>query len=244
METDSAPQRVLLKLSGNVFGSEEGHPFDREALEFISGEVADALEGCPQIAIVVGAGNVIRGASFCPSGPGRIRADYAGMLATAVNTLVLRECLEERGVSASHYGAFPVPRMIEVFEPERCVRDLQEGRVVVLAGGTGNPLLTTDTAAALRAVEIGADVLLKATRVDGVYSGDPEKGGEVEFFPEVSYREVLERRLGVMDLAAVSLCMEHRLPVRVFNYAVTGNIRRAASGESVGTIIGSAENGY
>jgi len=244
MERDSAPERVLLKLSGSVFGSEEGHPFDRGSLDFAAAEIAAAREGCPQIAIVVGAGNVIRGASFCPGGSGRIRADYAGMLATAVNALVLRECLEQRGVPVMHYGAFPVPRMIEVFEPERCARDLEQGRIVVLAGGTGNPLLTTDTAAALRAVEIGADLLLKATRVDGVYSGDPEKSGDVEFFPDISYRQVLERRLGVMDLTAVSLCMEYHLPVRVFNYAVAGNIRRAASGESVGTVIGSAENGY
>ncbi len=244
MEEDSAPQRVLLKLSGNVFGGRQGHPFDSEALYYIAAEIEAARRGGPQMAIVVGAGNVIRGASFCPAGPGRLRADYAGMLATAVNALVLRQSLERRGLPTAHYGAFQVARMMEVFEPERCVRDLEQDRIVILAGGTGCPLFTTDTAAALRAVEIGADLLLKATRVEGVYSADPETSGEVELYRETSYSRVLERRLAVMDLAAVSLCMEHNLPVRVFNYAVEGNIRRAAAGEPVGTVIGSAENGY
>jgi uridylate kinase len=164
------------------------------------------------------------------------------MLSTVVNALLLRDILEARDVAVTHYGAFAIPRMATAFEPDRCLADLRDGKIVLLAGGTGNPLLTTDTAAALRAIEIGADLLLKATRVDGVYSGDPEKDTDVERFERISYREILERRLGVMDLPAVSLCMQHSLPVRVFNFAARGNIRRAAAGGDVGTLIGSREN--
>ncbi|MGD2173964.1 MAG: uridine monophosphate kinase [Candidatus Brocadiaceae bacterium] len=239
MANEPAPQRVLLKLSGNVFSATDCGPFEEEALRYIAEELEDAAAASTQIAAVVGGGNVIRGARFCPDGSGRILADYAGMLATVINSLLLRNAMQSRGMSVTHYGAFAIPRMVEVFEPECCIRDMEEGKLVLLAGGTGNPLLTTDTAAALRAVEIGADLLLKATRVEGVYSADPEQDPEAELFRRISYRDVLERKLGVMDLAAVSLCMEHRLPVRVFDFGVKGNIRRAATGEPVGTLIGS-----
>jgi len=144
-------------------------------------------------------------------GAGRISADYAGMLATVLNALVLRQRLSELGVPVVHYGAFPVVRMIDVFEPARAVRDLEAGHIVLLAGGTGNPFFTTDTAAALRAMEVGADLLLKATRVEGVYSADPEKDRSAELFQTITYRQVLERRLGVMDLSAISLCMQKGL---------------------------------
>lgn len=238
-----APQRVLLKISGNTLAGPGRGPFDEGAIEFIAAELKDARQACPQIAVVVGGGNIIRGARFCPDGPGRISADYAGMLATAINTLVLRDRLGQIGVPVSHYGAFAVAHMVLLYDPGPCIADLEEGKIVLLAGGTGNPLFTTDTAAALRAAEIGADLVLKATRVDGVYSADPEKDPDAELFERISYREVLKRRLGVMDLTAVSFCLERSLPVRVFNYAVEGNIRRAAAGEAVGTLIGSAENG-
>ena len=169
MEPDPAPKRVLLKLSGAVFAGGGQAPFDEKAVGFIAAELADAHRCCNQMAVVLGGGNIIRGARFAPKGPERINADYAGMLATVINALVLRNRLADLGVSAVHYGAFAVVRMIEVFEPERAAADLDAGRIVLLAGGTGNPFFTTDTAAALRAVEVGADLLLKATRVEGVY---------------------------------------------------------------------------
>ncbi len=237
MGTEDRPRRVLLKLSGGTLAGEDGATFGPEAIAYVAAEVAAARALPVQLAVVVGGGNVIRGARFCPAGPGRISADYAGMLATAVNALMLREALAEAGVAATHYGAFAVPRMVPAFEPRRCVEDLEAGKVVLLAGGTGNPFFTTDTAAALRAVELGAGPVLKATRVDGVYSADPEQDPDARLFERLTYREVLQRRLGVMDLTAVSFCMQHSLPVRVFNYAVEGNIRRAAAGEPVGTLI-------
>jgi uridylate kinase len=243
MDPDPAPGRVLLKLSGGVFAGGGKAPFDEGAVDFIASELARAREACPQIAVVLGGGNIIRGARFAPDGPARVNADYAGMLATVVNALLLRSRLAERGVEATHYGAFPVVRMLDAFQPERAAADLEAGRIVLLAGGTGNPFLTTDTAAALRALELGADVLLKATRVEGVYSADPEIDPAARIYPAVTYRQVLERRLEVMDLAAVSLCMERGLPVRVFNYARAGNIRRAVAGEPIGTLIGSEDYG-
>lgn len=244
MEDDPAPTRVMLKLSGGVFAGHQDAPFGEESLSYIASELAEAHRHCSQIAVVVGGGNVIRGASFQPTGPGRISADYAGMLATVMNALLLRDRLRQVGVSASHYCAFPIVRIAPVFEPEPAVRDLQDGRIVILAGGTGNPLVTTDTAAAIRAVEVEAEVLLKATRVDGVYTADPEQDPGARIFERLSYGEVLERELGFMDLAAISLCRQHRLPLRVFNYAEPGNILRAVRAgadrtQSIGTLIGS-----
>ncbi|MFP4175823.1 MAG: uridine monophosphate kinase [Planctomycetota bacterium] len=234
--------RALLKLSGNAFADDAG--IDRSRVRFISEELAGCREICDQIAVVVGAGNIMRGASFCETGNGRLRADHAGMMATAVNGLILLDCLEKMDIPASIYGAIPVPGVIPEFNSGEVQADLANGQVTVLAGGTGNPLFTTDTAAALRAIQVGADVLLKATRVDGVFSADPETSKDSEFFEHLSCAEVLRRRLKVMDLCAVSLCMQHQLPVRVLNYRTSGNIRRALAGESVGTLIGSPDHGH
>jgi uridylate kinase len=238
MDPDAGPQRVLLKLSGNALSSNEA-PFDEDAARLIAGEIARAARTGAQMAIVCGGGNIIRGALWRDSGINRIRADYAGMLATLVNALVLRDHLESAGLDCTHYCAFPVPRMAEVFEPTRCIAEMAAGRVVILAGGTGNPLFTTDTAAALRAGELGADLLIKATRVDGVYSANPETDPHAELFTHLTYQEVLDRGLRVMDWTAVSFCMAHGLPLRVVNYAVEGNIARAVGGEDVGTFVGS-----
>jgi uridylate kinase len=240
---DDLPRRVLLKLSGGVFAAPGGAPFDAGAISTIAGEVAAAHRTRAQIAVVLGGGNVIRGARFCPDGPGRLNADYAGMLATALNGLVFASALSEAGVPVSVYGAFAVPRMLRQFEADRAVADLEAGRLVLLTGGTGNPFFTTDSAAALRAVELGAQVVLKATRVDGVYSADPEQDPEALLYDRLTYQETLERRLGVMDLTAISFCMEHSLPVRVFNYSVPGNVRRAVAGEAIGTFVGDADHG-
>jgi len=238
MGQEPDPRRVLLKLSGDALSAGGPNVFDSHALEFTAGELLQTVKAGVQVAVVIGGGNIMRGAKFCPDGPGRIGADHAGMLGTVINGVVLRDRLRARGVPATHYSAFRIPRIVNDFEPERCVADLEEGRVVVLSGGTGNPFFTTDTAAALRAVEIGANLLLKATRVDGVYSADPETDPDAELFEAIRYDEVLKRGLGVMDLTAVSLCLANGLPVRVFNFAVEGNIRRAALGESIGTLIG------
>jgi uridylate kinase len=239
---DDPPRRVLLKLSGGVFAAQQGAPFDPGAIAAIAAEVAAAHQTSCRIAVVLGGGNVIRGARFCPDGPGRLSADYAGMLATVLNSLVFGAALSEAGVPVALYGAFAVSRMVRQFEPEQALADLEAGRLVLLAGGTGNPFFTTDSAAALRAVELGADVVLKATRVDGVYSADPERDAGAILYDRITYEEVLERRLGVMDLTAISFCMEHSVPVRVFNYAVAGNIRRAVAGEAIGTLVGDPDD--
>jgi len=243
MQEQRSPRRVLLKISGNALaGQGVAVPFGPRALDFIAAQLDQARQTGVQLAVVVGGGNIIRGAAFCPDGMGRLRADYAGMLATVVNVLVLRDRLEAIGVPVAHYAAVGIPRMAQAFAPERALADLESGRLVLLGGGTGSPLFTTDTAAALRAVELGADLLLKATRVDGVYTADPEKKADAQLCPRLTYAEVLKHRLRVMDLTAVSICLEHRLPLRVFSYAVEGNIRRAACGEPVGTLIGSPED--
>lgn len=240
MSQNGSQRRVLLKVSGNTLAGEGAVGFDRQAIDFIARELGSVLEDSVQLAVVLGGGNIIRGAKFQPEGRGRVTADYAGMLATAINALVLRDHMEQCGIPVTHYCAFALPRMAPPYEPAHCVADLEEGKIVLLAGGTGSPLFTTDTAAALRAVEIGAQTVLKATRVDGVYSDDPEQCSSAELYERLTYQEVLERELGVMDLTAISFCLEHSLPVRVFNYAQAGNIRDAAAGRPVGTLIGSA----
>jgi len=244
MKSEGGYTRALLKLSGDAFGGAGVEVFDEGQITYIADELRAARQVCPQLALVVGGGNIMRGAQFRAHGPGRLRADYAGMTATVVNALVLQDGLERADIPSRVYSALPVTGAAEPFDADRCRGDLDQGRVVILAGGTGNPLFTTDTAAALRAIQVGASLLLKATRVDGVFSADPEKDPDAEFFEHLEYEQVLERRLGVMDLCAVSLCMQHRLPVRVINYREAGNIRRALAGESIGTLIGNAGNGH
>jgi uridylate kinase len=236
--------RALVKLSGNAFVGVGKMGIGEEEVRYITTEVSDALKACPELAVVVGGGNIMRGASFCAEGKGRLRADSAGMLATIVNALVLQDGLANAGVETRVYSGLPVPDAAAPFDYEQAREDLQDGRVVLLAGGTGNPLFTTDTAAALRAIQLGAEVVLKATRVEGVHSADPEKNQETKFFSHLSCEEVLARRLEVMDLCAVSLCMKQNLPVRVLNYRTPGNIRRALAGESIGTLIGNERHGH
>lgn len=237
-------ERALVKLSGEAFKSEDGGCLDDEALCYAAGELAEAARTGRQLAVVVGAGNIVRGAQFRPSGRARLRADYAGILGTVINGLFLQDFLERNGVETALYSGLSCPAAARDFDADGARRDLGHERVVILAGGTGNPLFTTDTAAALRAVQLGAQVLLKATRVRGVFSADPERDEGAEFFEQLSYGQVLERRLGVMDLCAVSLCMEHALPVRVFNYGLEGNLRRVLAGEPIGTLIGQSPHGH
>ena len=243
MKPHRSHTRAVLKVSGEAFAPEGGRGLDEEHVGWLARELAAGREVCPELAVVVGGGNIMRGAKFQPDGAGRIRADYAGMIATIVNALILKDALEQSGLPCAVYSALPVEGVVSAFCVDCCQDDLAHGRLVILAGGTGNPLFTTDTAASLRAVQLGAKVLLKATRVRGVYSADPEKDAGAELFEHLSYQDVLARRLGVMDLCAISMCMEHALPVRVFNYKEDGNIRRALSGEPIGTLIGNRTNG-
>jgi uridylate kinase len=238
MESPGSCRRAVLKLSGGAFAPRGGKGFDEEQVGFVTRELVEAQRACPELAVVLGGGNIMRGAQCFPTGPSRVRADHAGMAATVVNALVLQDSLLRSDVPCTVYSALPIGGVAAAFSVEQCALDLEDGCIVLLAGGTGNPLFTTDTAAALRAVQLGAEILLKATRVDGVYSADPERHPDAELYERLSYEDVIKGTLGVMDLCAVSLCMEHGVPVRVFNYGVEGNIRRALSGEPVGTLIG------
>ncbi len=232
-------RRVLLKLSGDCFAREGQTGISMEEVTRVAGQAKRVLERGVQLAIVVGGGNIIRGAQFSRAGDTVVQAtaDYMGMLATVINGLALTDALEHLGCPTRLATAIRMEGVAEPFIRRRCVRHLEKGRIVILAAGTGNPFLTTDTAAALRACELGANVLLKATRVDGVYSDDPEQNPHAVRYERLSFEEVMKQAFQVMDLAAVSLCMEHKLPIIVFNFKREGNIERAVAGEPVGTII-------
>jgi len=242
MESPGSCRRAVLKLSGSAFAPRGGKGIDEGQVGFVTGELIEARRACPELAVMLGGGNIMRGAQCFPTGPSRVRADYAGMAATVVNALVLQDSLLRADVPCKVYSALPVGGVAAAFSVEQCVADLEDGCIVLLAGGTGDPLFTTDTAGALRAVQLSAQVMLKATRVDGVYSADPEQHPDAELYEYLSYEDVIKGKLGVMDPCAVSLCMEHGVPVRVFNYGAEGNIRRALSGERVGTLIGRHED--
>ena len=231
-------QRVLLKLSGEALGDpERGHGIDPVAVEGIARQVARVARLGVETAMVVGGGNILRGATFGKSGAHRASADYMGMLGTVINALALSNAIEEEGVETRVLTALEIRQVAEPFVRRRALAHLEKGRVVLLAGGTGNPFFTTDTAAALRAAELGCEVLLKATKVDGVYSADPKKDRRAQRYQELTYMQVLEQRLAVMDGTAITLCMENRLPVVVFDLFVEGNIERVVKGEALGTTI-------
>jgi len=231
--------RILLKLSGEALGdSETGHGFDSSALETIASQIAGLARKGVEVAIVCGGGNILRGASFSSSGMERASADYMGMLATVLNALALSSAVEAHGIETRVLTALEIKQVAEPFVRRRALAHLEKGRVVILAGGTGNPFFTTDTAAALRATELGCEVLLKATKVDGVYSADPEKDADAIRYTSLTYMDVLRDRLRVMDGTAITLCMENRMPVVVFNLFEPGNIERVVRGEEIGTRIG------
>jgi uridylate kinase len=230
-------KRVLLKLSGESLCGESGHGVRPEALSSIVAEVKKAVEKGIQLGVVVGGGNIWRGEQDRGEAIGRVTADYMGMLATLMNALALQDALEHAGVTTRVATAIEMRAVAEPFIRRRAVRHLEKNRVVIFAGGTGNPYFTTDTAAALRAVEIEAEVLLKATKVDGVYTADPKKDKAAKKYDKLTFMDSIKQRLKVMDTTALTLCMENRLPVMVFDLAVSGNIARAVSGEKVGTLI-------
>ena len=230
-------KRILLKLSGEALMGQRGFGVDPEVASRIAEEVTEVRQMGVQVAIVVGGGNFIRGVAASARGIDRVVADNMGMLATVINGLALQDALEKKG---SHTRVATAIEMREVAEPfilRRAIRHLEKDRVVVFAGGTGNPYFSTDTAAALRAMEIKAEVILKATKVDGVYDADPQKFPEARKFTEISYLDVLSRELAVMDSTAISLCMNNHLPIIVFNLNVPGNLRRVIVGEKVGSLV-------
>ncbi len=231
-------RRVLLKLSGESLAGEGESGISPTVVAQIAGEVRDARElGC-ELAVVVGGGNIFRGLKAAEMGMDRATGDYMGMLATVLNSLALQDALEKLGVPTRVLSALEIREVAEPYIRRRATRHLEKGRVVIFAAGTGNPFFTTDTAASLRAVEVGADVIMKATRVDGVYSADPEKDPNAVRFESLSHFDVLQKGLRVMDTTAISLCMENRMPILVFDMMRPGNIVRAVSGESIGTIVG------
>jgi uridylate kinase len=233
-------QRILLKLSGEILAGEAGHGIGETVIDRLAGEVRDVHALGVQVGIVLGGGNIFRGLAASARGMDRVAADTMGMLATVINSLALQHFLEKRGVYTRVMSAIEMARVSEPYIRRRAVRHLEKGRVVILAAGTGNPYFTTDTAAALRAIETGAEVILKATRVDGIYSADPILEPGATFFPQISYLDILNRGLKVMDSTAISLCMDNRLPMVVFNVGVPGNLLRVVQGEAVGTRVGDA----
>ncbi len=231
-------KRILLKLSGESFCRPGEFGLDIEAVESIASRIAQLCELGPQVAIVVGGGNFLRGRTFSENSPiPRNTADYMGMLATVMNACALQEMLEKTGRQTRVMSAIEVPALCEAFIQRRCIKHLESGKVVILAGGTGNPFFSTDTCAALRAAELGADILIKATKVDGVYTDDPLKNPDARLMEKISYRDVLRRGLKIIDPAAISLCSENNIPIVVLNMFKSGNIEKAIRGEKVGTWI-------
>jgi uridylate kinase len=236
---DAAPAfaRILLKLSGEALMGEKRYGLDLPTVETIAEELLDLHARGLEMAIVVGAGNIYRGMAAAADGMDRATADYAGMLATVLNALALQDVLEQKGAHTRVLSALEISKVAEPYIRRRAIRHLEKGRVVIFAAGTGNPFFTTDTAAALRALEIGAEAILMAKHeVEGVYGDDPRRDPDAEFLPELTHREAIERELRVMDTTALSLCMDNGLPIYVFALA-DGNIRRVVLGERVGTII-------
>ncbi|HEY3346863.1 MAG TPA: UMP kinase [Nitrospirota bacterium] len=230
-------KRVLLKLSGEALMGDKPYGIDPEVVEMVASEVKAVCESGVQLAVVIGGGNIFRGVSAAASGMERASADYMGMLATVLNALALQNSLEKMGIVTRVQSAIEMKELAEPYIRRKAVRHLEKGRVVIFAAGTGNPYFTTDTAAALRAMEIGADVILKATRVDGVYNADPLKDKKAVKFDELTYLDVLQKGLKVMDATAISLCMDNDLPIIVFNLKASGNIRKVIAGKKVGTIV-------
>ena len=236
---DPAYKRVLLKVSGEGFCKAGGFGLDPEEVRTIARQVKEVAQGGCELAIVVGGGNFIRGYQFAQTGGvNRASADYMGMVATVINALALQDGLESLGVDTRVQCAIEMKDVAEPFIRRRAVRHLEKGRVVILAGGTGNPFFTTDTCAALRANELGAKVLLKATKVDGVYSDDPNKNPKAVRYTNLKYDDVVRQGLKILDVAAIALCKDNHIPIIVFNLKREGNIRRVVAGEEIGTRIG------
>lgn len=230
-------ERILLKLSGAALAGESGFGIDPERLDELAAELAEVVRAGVQLGLVVGGGNFFRGLDTAARNMDRVTADHMGMLATVINALALQDALERHELPVRVMTAIEMRAVAEPYIRRRAIRHLEKGRTVIFAAGTSNPYFSTDTAATLRALEIHAQIVAKATRVDGVYDRDPEKHPDAVLYPEISYHEVLSKALQVMDASAIAMCRDNRLPVLVFNFTVSGNIMRMAMGEPIGTLI-------
>jgi uridylate kinase len=239
MDSQTTPEysRVLLKLSGEALMGNQGFGIDPEVVSGIATEIRDIHALGVEVAIVIGGGNIFRGLAASTKGFDRVSADHMGMLGTVINALALQDALEQMNVHTRVQSAIEMRQVAEMFIRRRAIRHLEKGRVVIFAAGTGNPYFSTDTTAALRAMEIKAKVILKATKVDGIYDADPVKVPDAKFFSEISYLEVLTQGLGVMDTTAISLCMDNKVPIIVFNMRTKGNIKRVIQGEKIGSRV-------
>jgi uridylate kinase len=229
--------RVLLKLSGESLAGDQGYGIDPKTINAVAKEISEVVAQGVQLALVIGGGNIFRGLAASSKGMDRASADYMGMLATVINSLAMQDALEKQGVSTRVQSAIAMQAVAEPYIRRRAMRHLEKGRVVIFGAGTGNPYFTTDTAASLRAMEINAQVILKGTKVDGVYSADPNKDPNAVKLSEITYIDVLKKGLQVMDATAISLCMDNKLPIIVFDLTVEGNIKKVIGGEAIGTIV-------
>ncbi|TVP70277.1 MAG: UMP kinase [Leptolyngbya sp. LCM1.Bin17] len=239
---DTVYKRVLLKLSGEALMGDLAYGIDPNVVETIATEIAEVVQAGIEIAIVVGAGNIFRGIKGSASGMDRATADYIGMIATVMNAMTLQDCLERTGVPTRVQTAIAMQEVAEPYIRRRAIRHLEKNRVVIFGAGSGNPFFTTDTTAALRAAEINAEVVFKATKVDGVYDSDPKINPNAKRYRTLTYGHVLQQDLKVMDSTAIALCKDNNIPIMVFDLSVPGNIKRALMGESIGTLVGEACN--
>jgi uridylate kinase len=230
-------KRILIKLSGEALAGKQGTGINNDTIKQIASDVADVHRAGVQIGVVIGGGNIFRGVAASTQGMDRASSDYMGMLATCINALALQDALEKEEIPTRVQTAIEMAEIAEPFIRRKAIRHLEKSRVVIFAAGTGNPYFTTDTAAALRAAEINASIIMKATKVDGIYDKDPAKFADAKMYKEINYIDVLSQSLKVMDSTAVSLCMENKLPILTFNLMTRGNILRAVCGESIGTIV-------
>ena len=230
-------QRILLKLSGEALMGEQSFGIDPQVLSYVAKEVKQLISQDVQVGIVIGGGNIFRGVGLASSGMDRVAGDHMGMLATVINSLALQDALEKNGVPARVMSALPIHQVCEDYIRRRAVRHLEKSRVVIFAAGTGNPFFTTDSAASLRGIEIDADIVIKATKVDGVYSADPVKNKNAKKFKSLQFIDALKKKLKVMDATAISMCMDNNLPIVVFSLKKVGNIKRVVFGEKIGTTV-------
>ena len=230
-------KRILLKLSGEALMGQGTHGIDPDVAQRLAGEIQDAVSQGAQLGLVIGGGNILRGAGLAAQGMNRVSGDHMGMLATVINALAMQDAIEKTGVSCHVMSALTIGQVCEPYSSRRAIQHLEKGRVVIFAAGTGNPFFTTDSAAGLRAVEINADIMLKATKVDGVYTADPVTDPGATLYTRISYDEALAQKLGVMDATALVLCSEHSMPLRVFNIFEAGHLGRILDGQDIGTLV-------
>ena len=230
-------KRILLKLSGEALMGDQKYGIDSDRLSSYASEIKEIMNSNVQVAIVIGGGNIYRGIQSEGAGFDRVQGDYMGMLATIINGMALQSALEKIDIETRLLTAIRMEQITEPYIRRKSTRHLDKGRIVIFGGGTGNPYFTTDTAATLRAIEIEADIILKGTRVDGIYTSDPEKNSNARMFDDISFDEVFKKELNVMDLTALTLCKENKLPIKVFNMNTSGNLKRICNGESIGTLV-------